>query len=384
MAKQKSSRAGEYALQPAGYRAFVPRPLPPKPSITIDDEIWSLLSKADQALGRLDGSTGSLPDADSFVFGYVIKEAVLSSQIEGTQASLVDVLRFESDPVEAAPRSTDVAEVNNYIEAMNYGLARLQSLPVSLRLIREIHERLMKDVRGQDRRPGEFRATQNWVGTAGSPIEDADYVPPPPPEMLTALHDLETFIYGKQPMPDLVKVGLVHSQFETIHPFLDGNGRVGRLLITFLLCERQIMRRPLLYLSRYFNQNREAYYEHLQAVRDSGHWERWLKFFLRGVQEVAEEATATAQTIVSMREEQRRLVGSHFGRGAHKALLLLEGLYFRPHLSVAAASSITGLTFPNANALVAQFVELGLLVEVTGRRRDRRFIFEPYVDVLNR
>jgi Fic family protein len=242
----------------------------------------------------------------------------------------------------------------------------------------------MKDVRGQDRRPGEFRLTQNWVGTTGSPIEDAEYVPPPPSEMLRALNDLEVFIYGQEQIPDLIKVGLVHSQFETIHPFLDGNGRIGRLLITFLLCERQIMRRPLLYLSHYFNQQREAYYDHLQAVRDSGTWERWLKFFLRGVLEVAEEATATAQTIVTMREDQRRLVASHFGRGAQKALLLLEGLYFRPHLSVAATASITGLTFPNANALVAQFVELGLLVEVTGRRRDRRFLFSPYVDVLER
>ena len=380
----KSDRAGNYELQPGGYRAFIPRSLPPKPSVSIDRELWGLLSKADRALGRLDGATGSLPDADSFVFGYVIKEAVLSSRIEGTQASLVDVLEFESDPVDTAARMTDVAEVNNYIAAMNYGLERLSSLAVSERLIREIHERLMKDVRGQERRPGEFRTTQNWVGTAGSPIEDAEYVPPPPAEMLTALHDLEAFIYSREAMPDLIKVGLVHAQFETIHPFLDGNGRIGRLLITFLLCERQIMRRPLLYLSHYFNQNREAYYDHLQAVRDSGYWERWLKFFLRGVLEVAEEATTTAQSIVTMREEQRRMVGNRFGRGAQKALLLLEGLYFRPHLSVAAAASITGLTFPNANAMVAQFVELGLLVEVTGRRRDRRFLFDPYVEILNR
>ena len=384
MAPRISNRAGDYVLQPGGYRAFIPKPLPPKPSLLIDDEIWGLLSNADRALGRLDGATGSLPDADAFVFGYVMKEAVLSSQIEGTQASLVDILEFKSDPVDTSARVADVAEVNNYIAAMNYGLERLPALPVSLRLIREIHERLMKEVRGQDRRPGEFRPIQNWVGTSGSPIEDAEYVPPPPREMVNALNDLETFIYSKEPMPDLIKVGLVHAQFETIHPFLDGNGRVGRLLITFLLCERQIMQRPLLYLSHYFKQNRDAYYSHLQAVRDSGHWERWLKFFLRGVLEVAEEATSTAQTIVSMREEQRRLVGQHFGRGAQKALLLLEGLYFRPHISVASAASIAGLTFPNANTLVAQFVELGLLVEVTGRRRDRRFLFGPYVDVLER
>lgn len=383
MAK-RSDRSGEYRLQPAGYRAFIPQPLPPKPAVTIDQELWGLLSKADRALGRLDGATGSLPDADSFVFGYVVKEAVLSSQIEGTQASLVDVLEFESDPVDTSARVSDVTEVNNYISAMNYGLARLESLPVSERLIREIHERLMKDVRGQDRRPGEFRATQNWVGTTGSPIDEAEYVPPPPSEMLKALHDLEAFIYSTDPMPDLIKVGLVHAQFETIHPFLDGNGRIGRLLITFLLCERQIMRRPLLYLSHYFNQHREAYYDHLQAIRDRGQWEAWLKFFLRGVLEVAEEATSTGQAIVAMREEQRRLVGRRFGRGAQKALLLLEGLYFRPHLSVATAASITGLTFPNANALVAQFVELDLLVEVTGRRRDRRFLFDPYVEILNR
>lgn len=244
------SRAGTFVKQPTGYSAFMPKPLPPDPPLTMDADLQVLLSHADQSLGRLDGSTDILPDPDLFVAMFVRQEAVLSSQIEGTQASLVDILEFEAD---AARRNLpgDVSEVVNYVGAMNYGLQRLRSLPLSLRLISEIHGQLLRNARGASRRPGEFRTSQNWIGPAGASIERATFVPPPPHEMQRALSGLESFLHDGHPMPVLLKCGLVHAQFETIHPFLDGNGRVGRLLITFLLVQQGVLRRPLLYLSLY-------------------------------------------------------------------------------------------------------------------------------------
>ena len=241
------TRAGRYITQIEGYQAFIPNPLPPSPEIVMDQEMWQLLSQADRALGRLDGSTDALPNPDLFVFMYVRKEAVLSSQIEGTQASLIDVLEFESQTLEPE-NPQDVAEVVNYIAALNYGLERLETLPVSLRLIREIHEKLLQNVRGSERKPGEFRDQQNWIGFAGCSLKEATYIPPPPSDMKTALDNLEKFLHDPKPMPILIKIGLAHAQFETIHPFFDGNGRVGRLLITFLLCEQNILKQPLLYI----------------------------------------------------------------------------------------------------------------------------------------
>lgn len=314
---------------------------------------------------------------------YVRKEAVLSSQIEGTQASLIDVLEFEVQALD--PRKPkDVDEVVNYLDAMNYGLKRLQELPVSLRLIREIHERLLSGVRGQERLPGEFRNSQNWIGPQGCGLTDALFVPPPPAEMKAALHDLEKFLHDPTPMPFLIKAGLVHAQFETIHPFLDGNGRVGRLLITFLMCEQQVLQRPLLYLSYFFKRNRTEYYDRLQAVRDSGAWEPWLKFFLRGVYEVSHEATETAREIVNLREQHRELVRAKVRRGTAKALKLLENLYQRPVLNVKGASELVGLSFANANNLIETFVALGLLTEMTGNLRNRLFSYSPYLDLFQR
>ena len=375
-----SVRAGRYIKQPAGYRAFIPNQLPPQPPITLDEEMWNLLSKADLAVGRLDGSTETLPNPDLFVFMYVRREAVLSSQIEGTQASLIDVLEFEAQAAEPG-HPEDVAEVVNYVAAMNHGLERLGKLPVSLRLIREIHAKLMQGVRGAERNPGEFRTSQNWVGPPSSTLANARYVPPPPHEMRQALDNLEKFLHQEQPMPALIKVGMAHSQFETIHPFLDGNGRVGRLLITFLLCEREILKRPLLYLSHYFKLNRAEYYDRLQAVRDHGDWENGLKFFLQGVAQVAEEATLNARRIVKMREEHRELILNRLGRASGKALQLLERLYFRPIVSVPAILEITGLSFANANSLARQLGTIGLLQETTGRKRNRRFSYHPYLEL---
>ncbi|MFI5176840.1 MAG: Fic family protein [Terriglobia bacterium] len=375
-------RAGRYVKQSTGYKAFVPASLPPDPPLQVDQELLSLLSEADRALGRLDGSTVTLPNPELFVFMYVRKEAVLSSQIEGTQASLMDVLEFEAKTLEPG-KPKDVEEVVNYVAAMNYGLERLKDLPLSLRLIREIHEKLLAGVRGGERSPGEFRTCQNWIGSPGCRLNEAYFVPPPPHEMRAALDAFEKFLHDERPMPTLIRVGLAHSQFETIHPFIDGNGRVGRLLITFLLCEKSALTRPLLYLSWFFKKNRTEYYERLQAVRDRGDWEGWLKFFLKGVEVVSREATETARQIISMRETHRQKVVKRFGDRSGNAFTLLEQLYWRPIISVQTAMEITKLSYANANNLVARFQELGLLKELTGQRRNRRFSYDPYLTLFS-
>ncbi len=346
-------RAGSYVTQIAGYKAFVPKPLPPDPSIQLDDEMLQLLSQADRELGRLDGASEILPNVDLFVAMYVNKEAVLSSQIEGTQASLIDVLAFEADA--ALPENPqDIEEVINYINALNYGLERLSTLPLSLRLMREIHGLLLEGVRGANRHPGEFRTSQNWIGHHGGTIGAARFVPPSPADMNRALDNLETFIYTERKMPTLLKVGLVHAQFETIHPFLDGNGRMGRLLITFILCCEGILRKPLLYLSHFFKANRSEYYEYLQKIRDEGDWESWLKFFLQGVFEVAQEATITARKVVQLREKHRNIVGTHLSRlgGAYQ---LLEHLYQRPVITVngAAKNEVSGIRSPTSDGYIS-------------------------------
>jgi Fic family protein len=373
-------RAGQYVKQLEGYRAFIPSPLPPVPEIRMDQEMWELLSQADRALGRLDGATDALPNPDLFVFMYVRKEAVLSSQIEGTQASLLDILEFESQALEP-DNPQDVAEVVNYISAINYGLERLKQLPISLRLIREIHQELMQGVRGAERSPGEFRRSQNWIGAGGCSLAEATYVPPPPHEMHQSLDNLEKFLHSPQPMPTLIKVGLAHAQFETIHPFLDGNGRAGRLLITFLLCEQNILQRPLLYISYYFKKYRAEYYASLQAVRDHGNWEGWLKFFLRGVYEVAQEAAATARKIVNLKEHHRQLVLDKMGRRSGNAIALLESLYLRPVFTVEHAEAVTKLAYPNANTLIKDLIDIDLLEEITGQKRNRAFSYASYLAV---
>ena len=380
MAERWTNRAGEYREQLGGLRAFMPRPLPPEPPLRYDDELLDLLSKADRSLGRLDGSTGILPDPDLFVLMYVRKEAVLSSQIEGTQASLLDMLEYEANQADQVdPRPA--AEVSNYVDAMNYGLSRLRDLPVSMRLIREIHQHLMTGVRGGERNPGEFRRTQNWIGATGATLANAVYVPPPATELASLLSDLERFLHDPAPMPVLVKVGLAHAQFETIHPFLDGNGRAGRLLITFLLCEQRILQKPLLYLSHYFKRARSEYYDRLQAVRDHGDWEGWVKFFLKGIYDVATEATGVARSITEMRERDRRLISDRLSRTSHSAQKLLEGLYSLPITSVKAAAALTGVSMGTANTLVNHLVELGILKEVTGFKRNRRFRYQRYLDL---
>jgi Fic family protein len=371
-------RAGRYVRQPAGYRAFSPAPLPPHPPIDLGGDRQHLLAQANYALGRLDGAVLTLPNPDLFVFMYVRKEAVLSSQIEGTQSSLQNLLAAEArlnDP--DAP--VDVGEVLNYVRAMNHGLARLAELPVSIRLIREIHSILLEGVRGGRLTPGELRTTQNWIGPGGCTLTEAVFVPPAPHEMHQALGDLEQFLHSDNDLPILIQVALAHAQFETIHPFLDGNGRVGRLLIAFLLTERKLLSRPVLYLSHHFKRHRAEYYERLQSVRDAGDWEGWLNFFLRGVVEVSEEATRTAAAILRMREDYRSRITASFGRAAGNGHRIMDHLFDHPLVTVATVRDWLGCTSAAANSLVRRLVSLGLLLEVTGFARNRRFRFDPYL-----
>lgn len=349
--------------------------------MVLDGELQALLSAASLALGRLDGSVLTLPNPDLFVFMYVRKEAVLSSQIEGTQSSLQDLLAAEAQMFDAPGLPKDVDEVVNYVTAMNYGLTRLGALPVSVRLIREIHEQLMRGVRGGKLTPGELRRSQNWIGPGGCSLTNATFVPPPPDRVPEFLGQFESFIHTTDTIPPLVKIALAHVQFETIHPFLDGNGRMGRLLVTFLLSERGLLGKPVLYLSHYFKKHRQEYYERLQAVRDHGEWEAWLGFFLRGVIEVASEATETARQILSLRERHRSLIVSELGRSTATALMVLESLYQRPLITVGDIREATSATYSAANTIVSRLVSLGLLEEITGYARNRRFRYQPYISL---
>jgi Fic family protein len=337
----------------------------------------SLLSDADRALGRLDGASSVLPNPDLFVAMYVRHEAVLSSQIEGTQSTLEDVLQFEID-ASGQELPKDVAEVVNYVKAMNHGLVRLPELPLSLRLIREIHAKLLEGVRGGQRTPGEFRTSQNWIGPAGCKLATATFVPPPVPEMHVALGNLEEFLHHTTSFPVLIHCGLAHAQFETIHPFLDGNGRVGRLLITFLLCQRGVLHRPLLYLSHHLRAHRADYYDGLMAVRNDGDWEGWLKFFLRGVWEVSEQATMTARAILDLRNMHGRLLNERLPDNA-AARRLLDYLFEQPITTVRLVEQRLGCSYVTASRLMNHFAEFKLVREITGYQRNRRYAYEPYL-----
>src|ERR1035437_4870187 len=375
--RTSSTRAGRYVRQVSGYSAFIPAPLPPDPPLELGPLV-SLLSKADQAIGRLDGVSRTLPEPDLFVAMYVRREAVLSSQIEGTQSNLDDLLAFELDG-SSTRFPDDLDEVFNHVAAMNFGLERLETLPLSLRLIREIHGRLLQGVRGSATDPGEFRQSQNWIGAQGALLANAAYVPPPPAELMTSLGDLEDFLHEPGDLPTLVHAALAHAQFETIHPFLDGNGRIGRLLITFMLVCCGVLHRPLLYLSYYLKRHRAEYYDRLTAVRLDGDWEGWIRFFLQGVAETADEATATASKIVALREGHQALVSNLGANG----IQLLDHLYRQPLLDVNAVARALNVTFPTANKLTAAFEELQILREVTGQRRNRIFRYSPYLSLFS-
>jgi Fic family protein len=384
VAEDVSERAGRLVAVdtgPDGYSAFIPAALPPDPPLQIEPGTQALLDEANQALGRLDGVTLLLPDPGQFLYSYIRKEAVLSSQIEGTQSSLSDLLLFENEAAPGVPLD-DVEETTNYVAAMNHGLRRIESgeLPLSTRLLREVHALLMQGVRGGDKAPGEFRRSQNWLG--GTRPGNARFVPPPPQEVAPAMSALEKFLHDDpQPTPILVKAALAHVQFETIHPFLDGNGRVGRLLITLLLCAERVLQQPLLYLSLYFKQHRDAYYDHLQRVRTHGAWEEWLEFFLEGIVAVAGSATETARRIRDLFEYDRDVIHA-FGRGASSALRVHELAGRRVALSTNRTSAELGLSAPTINAALARLEDAGILREVTGRRRGRIFVYTAYLELL--
>lgn len=369
------STAGEKA------EAFVPPPLPPTPTVQMD-RLYRLLEGANRALGRLDGVTSVLPDTPLFLYMYIRKEALLSSQIEGTQSSLSDLLLFESAEAPGVPLD-DVQEVSNYVAAMNHGLVRIrEGFPLSLRLIREIHEMLLSKGRGSTKQPGEFRRSQNWIG--GTRPGNALFVPPPPDRVLDLMSDLEKFIHADTPgIPALIKAGLVHVQFETIHPFLDGNGRLGRLLITFLLCTQGILKEPILYLSLYFKTHRRHYYDLLQQVRERGDWETWLEFFLEGITETSLQAADAAREILNLFEADRRRVES-LGRPAASALRVHQLLQQKPIMAIPEAVQRLGISAPTIAKSTHHLEELGILREITGKQRGRMFVYSDYLSILSR
>ena len=360
--------------------AFVPAPLPPNPPLAPGGHLQVLLERAHLGLGRLDSVSALLPDTKLLLYMYVRKEAVLSSQIEGTQSSLSDLLLYELDEVPGVPLD-DVVEASNYVAALDHGLERLRGgFPLSSRLIREVHAVLLSRGRGSDKDPGEFRRTQNWVG--GSRPGRAQFVPPPPNEVSGCMSDLERYLHsGRQDIPALLVAGLAHAQFETIHPFLDGNGRIGRLLITLLLCDAGILGQPMLYLSLYLKQNRAEYYERLDGVRREGRWEEWLEFFLDGVSQTSEQAVETARRIVALLDEDRARMKS-FGRSAASAMRVHQGLSERGILSIGEAAERSGLSFPAAARIIGLLERAGIVRELTGRKRDRLFGYARYLALL--
>lgn len=376
-----SLRAG-FARKQAGpepYYCFIPAPLPPKPPLKYDEKLQALTERAGRALGRLDAVTTQLPNPELLLYTYIRKEAVLSSQIEGTQSSLSDLLLYENAGTPGVPED-DVREVSNYVSALEYGLKRLKTLPLSLRLIKEIHKILLQGGRGSHKEPGEFRRSQNWIG--GSRPGNARFVPPPPEEVLPALGALEKFIHNEPAKtPTLIKAGMAHAQFESIHPFLDGNGRLGRLLIPFIMIAEGTLTSPLLYLSLYFKQHRRDYYDALDRVRARGDWEGWLAFYLEGVAEVAEQGSETSAKLIAMFNEHQAAI-NRLGRARFSALKVHDLLKKRCVLSVATVCSELGFSFPTANKTLAHLQSLGFVGEVSGRRRHRVFSYVPYLKAL--
>jgi Fic family protein len=363
-----AATTGRIIRAPQGFHAFVPASLPP--SITFDIELVNLLSRSDAALSELSGLGHTLPNPHLLIAPYVRLEAVVSSRIEGTQASVHDLLIEELESEPALPRRhQDVLEVRNYVLALEYGIERLEKLPLSLRLVREIHERLMRGVRGDRADPGEFRRSQNWIGPAGSTPADAPYVPPPVAQMNECLSDWENFLHDRSTFPDLIHAAIAHAQFEAIHPFLDGNGRVGRLLITLELIERKRLSQPLLYLSAFIEAYRQDYYELLQRIRTHGDWNRWIRYFISGVEQVAKDASARTRALLELRETLR----AEFNNKP-RAQQLIDKLLENPYITVARAQRLLDVSNPTARALINDLVERKVLHEVSGRQWAKLYV----------
>ncbi len=362
------------------YQTYLPAPLPPEPALQME-VLYPLLDQANIAIGRLDGISITVPDPSLFLYMYVRKEAVLSSQIEGTQSSLSDLLMYENEE-KIILQKHDVSEVSRYVAAMEHGLQRIQQgFPLCLRLIREMHEILLNEGRGSSKQPGEFRRSQNWVG--GTRPGNAKYVPPPPEKVLDLLGDLEKFLHNEAgKMPTLIKAALAHLQFESIHPFLDGNGRMGRLLITFILCVDGIMKAPLLYLSLYFKNNRKAYYDLLQHVRETGDWEKWLKFFLQGVVETSNQAVKTVQRVLGLFKEDMQKIETE-GKFSATTLVVHHQLQKTPITDSKKIAQACKISLPTANKAIAQLIEMDIIKEMTGKARNKVYIYQHYLDVLS-
>jgi Fic family protein len=376
------SRVGSYAvttLAGEAVKAYIPPPLPPDPPIELG-RLHGRIESASRTIGRLDGLTTVIPDSNLLLYTYVRKEAVLSSQIEGTQSSLSELLLFENEAAPDLPID-DVEEVSNYVAAMQHGLRRLRNgFPLSLRLLREMHRILLRGGRGAGKNPGEFRRSQNWIG--GSRPGNAAFVPPPPNRLMESLGPFEKFLHDEtESLPLLVRLGLIHVQFETIHPFLDGNGRLGRLLITLLLCEKKALREPILYLSLYFKTHRNLYYELLQRVRTEGAWELWLEFFLEGIETTAEEVSKAVTRSIALFARDRKRIQT-LGRASSSALRVHDYLQKRPIANIGALSKSLSLSVPTVTAALQNLNRLGVTREMTGHMRNRVFSYQKYLQIV--
>ena len=377
-----NSRAGHYKSNLSGemaYKSFVPSPLPPAPPIELTEDIVSLLVKANSQLAVLESVATRIPNVELFVSMYVRKEALMSSQIEGTQATLEDVL----DPMLEANTNRNVADVVNYIKATEFAIERLKTLPLCNRLIRETHAALMEGVRGQEKNPGEFRHSQNWIGGQGSTLKNARYIPPAPDDMLDAMSDLEKYVNADDELDTLIRAALIHYQFETIHPFLDGNGRVGRLLITLFLMEKKVLTTPALYISYFLKKNRVEYYDRMTEVRTKGNYEQWVKFFLQAIMESAEDATATIDELIVLHDANVTII-SKLGRAAKNAILVFNYLESNPIIEIRKTAEALGITFNTASSAVSRLVDAGILFQTSDTSRNRTFAYEAYLDILRK
>lgn len=376
------NRAGEYKTNLAGelqYKSFLPNSLLPTPKFELDEEIINLLSKANRSIGVLEGMSRQIPNIELFVSMYVRKEALLSSQIEGTQATLDDIL----DPNIEENTNQNVADVVNYIQASQFASARLSELPICNRLLKEIHEILMKDVRGGEKSPGEFRRSQNWIGPAGSTLKDARYIPPNPEDMLVAMSDLEKFINGEDELDPFIKIALIHYQFETIHPFLDGNGRIGRLIIALYLIEKKILSHETLYISYFLKRNRIEYYDRLTEVRVKGNYEQWIKFFLLAVYESAQDAINTIERIIKLHDRNVEVV-KNTGKASKTLMKAFNYLEGSPIIDIKKTGIALGLSYNAVSNAVNKLVELGILRLTENVRRGRVFAYEEYLEILRK
>ena len=375
------NRTGKTVKQVSGnYLAFIPNKISPDgPSdLNYDAEMWKLLSEADLALGELNGVTKTLYSPDLFIGFYVQKEALLSSQIEGTECSLDEILQADEQTGEVKP----VEEVINYITAMNLGMKQLESIPFSTRLIKEIHKTLMQGVRGKEKLPGEFKRYQNWIGPTGCTLDEAVFIPPPPHETSDLMGDLENYYHAESKLPMLIKAAILHAHFETIHPFADGNGRIGRLLITFLLCHKKILDKPLLYLSLFFKENKSEYYSLLMKTRMEGDWEEWIKFFLRGVRNTSKEAASTARELILLRENNRALINEKLSRSTY-AHQIYEIITEMPIISIARVAKQYKIPFPTVQRTVEGLREIGL-IDITEDKYGKVIKFTNCIEILKR